>query len=641
MEPLPITITSEELNLLIYAYFQDSGFDHSAFALRNESGLDDATIFKTHIARGELINLLGKAMLYMEVEAHWKSDGLRTDCKGAFTLLGRHSCSDEISEGGEDIAQDNAMDLVDSNSISSRLSPPPAQSSFVSSQQPDHPLQRNGATHADANSYPLKDYTLGTYRHLSPTMDSNMKRKISTSPGQGHTEKRARHGSVDMDVDDFPESVHTSQNAHATESAVGGVTDPRPRGAGDFISDPRAVLLLEGHKAEVFVCAFNPRKHNLLASGSKDSVVNLWNLPDPPPWNSSAFASGPPLPLSLENVSRADQGDLTCLTWNSAGTLLAIGSYDTVLRVYTASGDLYFTNPLHEGPIFSTRFSKDDKWLLSGSLDGSTCVWDINEKALYKQYHPHKECCLDIEWIDNNTFASCGADMTICIQRIEDDEPFKRLLGHKDEINQIKVNPSGTRLASCSDDGTACVWKVDNLGRAEDFIPGLSAADSRVVLRGHSHSVSGLGWCVDTSISPTGHEMLVSTSFDGSARLWDSETGSCLAVFTEHRAPVYALTFSPDGKFLATGSGDGWMHIYDLKVRTRIWSWYAGKDKPGVFEIGWQKDEDVDRIAVALECRKVALVDMHKVEQYRDAVQRERRPTALIEPQGSEPRTNV
>lgn len=61
--------------------------------------------------------------------------------------------------------------------------------------------------------------------------------------------------------------------------------------------------------------------------------------------------------------------------------------------------------------------------------------------------------------------------------------------------------------------------------------------------------------------------LLFRSSFDGTARLWDSVTGECLHVFREHRRPLYALTFSPDGKLIATGSGDGWMHIYRTRVR--------------------------------------------------------------------------
>ena len=58
----------------------------------------------------------------------------------------------------------------------------------------------------------------------------------------------------------------------------------------------------------------------------------------------------------------------------------------------------------------------------------------------------------------------------------------------------------------------------------------------------------------------------IRSSFDGTARLWDSVTGECHFVFRDHRRPLYSLEFSPDGRFLATGSGDGWLHLYHTKV---------------------------------------------------------------------------
>lgn len=44
-------------------------------------------------------------------------------------------------------------------------------------------------------------------------------------------------------------------------------------------------------------------------------------------------------------------------------------------------------------------------------------------------------------------------------------------------------------------------------------------------------------------------------------------TGECLHVFEDHKLPVYALRFSPTGRWVATGSSDGWLHVYDVKVR--------------------------------------------------------------------------
>jgi transducin (beta)-like 1 len=58
-------------------------------------------------------------------------------------------------------------------------------------------------------------------------------------------------------------------------------------------------------------------------------------------------------------------------------------------------------------------------------------------------------------------------------------------------------------------------------------------------------------------------------AFDATCRLWDSVTGECLKTFEDHKRPVYALKFNPTGRWLATGSGDGWLHIYDVKVRRK------------------------------------------------------------------------
>lgn len=37
------------------------------------------------------------------------------------------------------------------------------------------------------------------------------------------------------------------------------------------------------------------------------------------------------------------------------------------------------------------------------------------------------ECCLDVDWIDDNTFATCGADKIINIMRIGTHEPLLTL----------------------------------------------------------------------------------------------------------------------------------------------------------------------------------------------------------------------
>jgi transducin (beta)-like 1 len=58
-----------------------------------EGRLEQSPHFSKHIPRGELVELLSKALLYVEVEAHWKGDAMTTNCKTGFSLLEQHVCS--------------------------------------------------------------------------------------------------------------------------------------------------------------------------------------------------------------------------------------------------------------------------------------------------------------------------------------------------------------------------------------------------------------------------------------------------------------------------------------------------------------------------------------------------------------------
>lgn len=73
--------------------YQSPGFQHSAFVLRAEGRLEHSSNARKLIPRGELVELLSKALLYTEVEAHWRGNAMTTNCKGAFSLLDPHVCT--------------------------------------------------------------------------------------------------------------------------------------------------------------------------------------------------------------------------------------------------------------------------------------------------------------------------------------------------------------------------------------------------------------------------------------------------------------------------------------------------------------------------------------------------------------------
>ncbi|KAI0094185.1 WD40-repeat-containing domain protein [Irpex rosettiformis] len=551
-------ITADEVNCLIHAYFQDSGFVHSAFVLRAEGHLEKSPCYGKHVPRGELIELLSKALLYSEVEAHWRGNALTKNCKASFSLLDKHVCS-----------------------LDPAISP-------VTIIQP-----------------------LPTLDIPSVTLNGTSEKRKATAPAvedlSGPKEKRAR--TEEMDVDSVASVEHhlTESRASARDSSPPLVKEPSRKSQKE---ESKAIGMLKGHQSEVFVCAWNPKRRNILGTGSKDTIIHIWNVHDPTP-EGTPPESEPP--LTLAHLSKTESGDLTSLDWNDDGTLLASGSYDCLLRVCDASGQLYFSHDQHKkGPIFATRFSKNGQYLLTASLDGTVCVWDVPNKTLYEQHACHEEPCLDAEWITDEIFASCGADGKIQVMQLGSPKPIKAFTGHKDEINQIKCNASRTLLVSCSDDTTARIWDVN-----EHMLSSSTPKEqpSLAILAGHSKTVSSIAWCPigSSGLGPDEHEMLATSSFDGTSRLWDSVTGDCLRAFSDHRDSIYTLRFSPDGRFFTTGGADGWMFVYDVKGREKRWSWHTTTGPPGIFEIDWQQIDDVNRLAFGMSSGLVGVVDVSRI----------------------------
>ena len=250
----------------------------------------------------------------------------------------------------------------------------------------------------------------------------------------------------------------SSQTPKEAAKAVDALIDREDEITNAKVSE---VLELKMHQSEVFMCAWNSVFTDMIATGSGDASARIWQMGGPKASNGLG-----PVKLLPHGTGPRDRKnkDVTTLEWSSDGKLLATGSYDGVARVWSLTGSLVHTLRGHKGPIFSLKWNKTGNYLLSGSYDKTPIAWDVSSGSgfIKQQFEDHQAPALDVDWKDDTTFASCSTDKTVHICRVGAKIPLKTYRGHTDEVNAVKWDPSGSLLASCSDDCTAKVWDVNS-----------------------------------------------------------------------------------------------------------------------------------------------------------------------------------
>jgi WD40 repeat protein len=249
--------------------------------------------------------------------------------------------------------------------------------------------------------------------------------------------------------------------------------------------------------------------------------------------------------------------------------------------------------PGHTNAVETVAYSKDGKFLISGSWDNTARLYTVDTSGgitFSKSFTGHFAAVTAVAINYQSTMVATGSkDFTVRVYDIVTGKLLFVSRDHKESISNLLFDPAGMVLFSSSHDGSIRLYDVVNFenNKAEkalqfgtkinDFILSTAkgaflVASSKSVIEqitlkknvtksfvGHTGPVN----CIDMSPNK---KMLASGSDDKSIIIWDMATATVLKKLTGHAWKVTSVQFSADGKYLVSTCNTGEIKLWNLET---------------------------------------------------------------------------
>ncbi len=254
---------------------------------------------------------------------------------------------------------------------------------------------------------------------------------------------------------------------------------------------------------------------------------------------------------------------ITCIALSPNGKILASSNREGTIRLWDAiTGEAKYTLMHVAGHNFS--FTPDSNTIVVVSNKDKISLWNSDTGEHKKTFDLHPDCAAIGAAFspDRITVALGSVDGAVYLYDLNTSELKMSLYEHKDHVIHLAFSPDGKILATTSyEDETICLWNVH------------TGAHKRIVTE-HPRNAGRGG----LTFSPDG-KTIASGGGDGTIRFWDAHTGDAKRIFSGHSQEVRSIAFNPNGDYIASGDASGIIRLWDADTRHPIRTLNEPKDR--------------------------------------------------------------
>lgn len=275
-------------------------------------------------------------------------------------------------------------------------------------------------------------------------------------------------------------------------------------------------------------------------------------------------------PFALSSTTGKSTNQVTSIQWSHDGSVVATAVENGEIRLWTKDGLLQNVFNFHRCAIVAIKWNEDSTHFLSLDIENVAILWNALNGTVSQHFemkkqnihsHDNESLGVDIEWVDKDKFVIPGPQGALVVYEMNEKKPIGQLIGHQNTISCIVFNRDNKFLASASDDFSIRIWHGASKNSTNCFY-------------GHSQSITSLDWIDDDKI--------ISSSMDGSIRVWSLKQNRLIAISIFDGVPILSAELSKDRTKYTVGIVDGQVNVYNIKTLLDGFKLKENQDKKNV-----------------------------------------------------------